>query len=104
MTTGCFTFYLDSSYEDFYNVSLSALLVRNTMQAGAAVSNAPRKSTSVVHTVIIWAIRLLTDSRYYWHLFSLIFVGEVALCALVIRYVACEPYFIHHSHLRRRRA
>jgi hypothetical protein len=45
---------------------------------------------SLISTAISWGVRLLTDSRYYWHLFSLIFLGEVALCALVIRYVACE--------------
>lgn len=46
-------------------------------------------------TATTWALRLLTDSRYYWHLFSLIFLGEVALCAVVIRYVACEPHSTH---------
>lgn len=52
---------------------------------------------SLMSTAILWAVRLLTDSRYYWHLFGLIFLGEVALCALVIRYVACEPVSVHNS-------
>ncbi|GHJ86063.1 hypothetical protein NliqN6_2465 [Naganishia liquefaciens] len=53
----------------------------------------PTKATnpnrqSVISTAILLVLRLLTDTRYYWHLFSLIFLGEIALCALVIRYVA----------------
>lgn len=58
-----------------------------------APTNRPEPSRqSVISTAISLVLRLLTDSRYYWHLFSLIFLGEFALCALVIRYVACEPY------------
>lgn len=57
--------------------------------------NRPEASRqSVISIAISLVLRLLTDSRYYWHLFSLIFLGEVALCALVIRYVACEPYAV----------
>lgn len=59
------------------------------MQA-TATANVSRGPNSLIHVASTWIIRLLTDSRYYWHLFSLIFIGEVALCALVIRYVACE--------------
>ncbi|KAI5455369.1 dolichyl-P-Man:Man(5)GlcNAc(2)-PP-dolichol alpha-1,3-mannosyltransferase [Naganishia albida] len=47
-----------------------------------------RDNNSLIPIAKTWAIRLLTESPYYWHLFSLIFIGQVALCALVIRYVA----------------
>lgn len=53
-----------------------------------------RDNNSLIPIAKAWAIRLLTESPYYWHLFSLIFIGQVALCALVIRYVACER-FLH---------
>ncbi|KAJ9107442.1 hypothetical protein QFC21_000895 [Naganishia friedmannii] len=58
------------------------------MQDHTQTTLSMRSRSVVLSTCISWIIRLLTDSKYYWHLFSLVFVGEVLLCALVMRYVA----------------
>lgn len=47
----------------------------------------PTFSRHAIHKAVT---RLLFDRAYFWHLAALVFIGDTALTALIIRFVSCK--------------